>query len=459
MPHDLTSPTADAPARTPWKAAASGWVGSALEYYDFFIYASAAALVFPQLFFPEGNATVAIVASLATFGVGYVARPIGAFVLGRWADRRGRKNLLVVCMIMMGGCTTLIGFLPSYHTIGIWAPILLVTLRLIQGFAVAGEMAGANAMILEHAPDGRRGYFCSFTLQGTQAGQIIAAAVFIPLTSVLSDAAFEGWGWRIPFWLSAVVVAAGYLIRRNVEEPPAFKEEVEHDRVPDSPIIEVFRHHKADLFRVFLMTAMNGLALTTTVFGTAYATQAGYGLELDESTFLWIPVLGNVVAVAAIPYVGGLSDRLGRRPVFVTGALGAGALMFVYLHFISLGRPVLALLTALVMWGILYQGYNAVFPAFWQELFPTRNRVTAVAIASQAGFALTGFVPTVHSLVAGPGSGVSVPVVVGGIVFALCVVAAIGAWTSRETSRTPLAELGEKPGAGLDTSVPQGVGV
>src|SRR5436189_664705 len=183
------------------KATASGLVGSALEYYDFFIYATAASLVFPQLFFPSGDPAVAIASSLATYGVGYVARPLGAFVLGHWGDTHGRKNVLVLCMIMMGASTFAVGILPTYHSIGIWAPLLLVILRLIQGFAVGGEISGASAMIVEHSPFGRRGYYASFTLQGVQAGQIIAAAVILPLSALLSDQAFEAWGWRIPFRL------------------------------------------------------------------------------------------------------------------------------------------------------------------------------------------------------------------------------------------------------------------
>src|SRR3984957_15436701 len=184
------------------KAAASGWIGSALEYYDFFVYATAASLVFPQIFFPSTNPTVAIVASLATYGVGYVARPIGAFVLGHWGDTHGRKNVLLLCLVLMGLSTMAVGLIPTYQQVGIWAPILLVVLRLIQGFAVAGEISGASSMILEHSPFGRRGYFASFTLQGVQAGQIMAAAVFLPLSYGLSNDAFIARGWRVPFLLS-----------------------------------------------------------------------------------------------------------------------------------------------------------------------------------------------------------------------------------------------------------------
>src|ERR1700744_3118814 len=206
------------------KAAASGWIGAALDYYDFFIYATAVSLVFPQIFFPSENPTVAIVASLATYGVGYVARPIGAFVLGHWGDTHGRKNVLVLCMFLMGFSTMLVGVLPTYAHVGLWAPIFLVALRLIQGFAVAGEISGASSMVLEHAPFGRRGFFASFTLQGVQAGQILAAAVFLPLSYALPSDPFMSWGWRVPFLLSVVVLIVGYYIRREVEETPAFTE-------------------------------------------------------------------------------------------------------------------------------------------------------------------------------------------------------------------------------------------
>src|ERR1700759_3293356 len=223
------------------KAAASGWIGSALEYYDFFIYATAASLIFPQIFFPSSNPTTAIVASLATYGVGYVARPIGAFVLGHYGDTHGRKQVLLFCMFLMGLSTMAVGILPTYQQAGILAPILLVALRLVQGFAVAGEISGASSMILEHAPFGRRGYYASFSLQGVQAGQILAAAVFLPLAYYLPQPAFNAWGWRIPFLLSVVVIIAGYIIRREVAETPAFSEEGEHGAVPRTPIVDAFR--------------------------------------------------------------------------------------------------------------------------------------------------------------------------------------------------------------------------
>src|SRR6201996_1466531 len=232
------------------KATASGWIGSALEYYDFFIYATAASLIFPQIFFPKGNAPAAIVASLATYGVGYVARPIGAFFLGHLGDTHGRKRVLLICMFLMGFSTIGVGLLPTYGQVGLLAPVLLVLLRLIQGFAVAGEISGASSMILEHAPFGRRGFFSSFTLQGVQAGQILAAAVFLPLAHYMPEDQFNAWGWRVPFLLSFAVIAVAYVIRREVEETPAFEAEAERGAVPKAPVLEALRYHWDDMLRV-----------------------------------------------------------------------------------------------------------------------------------------------------------------------------------------------------------------
>jgi MFS family permease len=427
------------------KAAASGWIGSALEYYDFFIYASAAALIFPQIFFPSGNPKVAIVASLATYGVGYVARPIGAFVLGHWGDTHGRKTVLLVCMFMMGFATMAVGLLPTYQQVGMLAPILLVALRLIQGFAVAGEISGASSMILEHAPFGRRGYYASFSLQGVQAGQILAAAVFLPLAYYLPTEAFNTWGWRVPFLLSALVIVAGYVIRREVTETPAFAEEGERGALPKAPIVEAFKHHWPDMLRVVCMALMNVIPVVATIFGGAYAVQAAYGIGFPKAVYLWIPVLGNVVAVLVIPFVGNLADRIGRRPPIIAGALVSGLLSFGYLYAISIASVPLAIVMSVLMWGVIYQGYNAVFPSFYPELFPTRARVTAMAIAQNIGTTITALLPALFATVAPPGSS-DIPLTVGAIAFTVTLVAALATWSARETYRIHLNDLGD-PGA------------
>jgi MFS family permease len=427
------------------KAAASGWIGSALEYYDFFIYATAASLIFPQIFFPSSNPAIAIVASLATYGVGYVARPIGAVVLGHWGDTHGRKTVLILCMFLMGFSTMAVGLLPTYQQVGVLAPVLLVVLRLIQGFAVAGEISGASSMILEHAPFGRRGFYASFTLQGVQAGQILAAAVFLPLAHYMPEEAFNTWGWRIPFLASFFVIIAGYVIRRKVDETPAFAEESEHGEVPKAPIIQAFTLSWRDMLRVVCMALMNVIPVVATIFGAAYAVQAAYGIGFEKDVYLWIPVLGNILAVLVIPFVGALSDRIGRRPPIIIGALGSGLLAFGYLYAISIHNVPLAIIMSLLMWGVVYQGYNAIYPSFYPELFQTRTRVSAMAISQNVGTTITALLPALFATVAPPGS-TNIPLTVGAITFAITIIAAGAAWSARETYRIHINDLGQ-PGA------------
>lgn len=431
------------------KATASGWVGSALEYYDFFIYAQAAALIFPQIFFPNTDPKVAIVASLATYGVGYVARPIGAFFLGHWGDTRGRKNVLLLCMFLMGFATMAVGLLPTYSQVGLWAPAMLVVLRLIQGFAVAGEISGASSMILEHAPFGRRGYYASFTLQGVQAGQIFAAAIFLPLAYFMPDEAFNSWGWRIPFLLSAVVLIAGYIIRREVNETPAFETEEARAAIPKSPVVEAFKHSWRNMGLVMCMALMNVIPVVATIFGAAYAVQPAYGVGFAKSVYLWIPVVGNIVAVCVIPFVGNISDKIGRRPMIIGGALSSGFLSFFYLYAISIHNVPLAFGMSILMWGVFYQGYNAVFPSFYPELFQTRYRVSAMAISQNVGTLITALLPALFAAMAPPGS-TNIPMVVGSLAMGVCCIAALAAFCAKETFRIPMSELGKSGAASVN---------
>jgi MFS family permease len=427
------------------RATLSGWIGSVLEYYDFFIYATAASLIFPQIFFPKGDPKTAIVASLATYGVGYVARPIGAFVLGHWGDTRGRKHVLVTCMFLMGFSTMAVGLLPTYQQVGMLAPALLVALRLIQGFAVAGEISGASSMIMEHAPFGRRGYFASFSLQGVQAGQILAAAVFLPLAHYMPEDDFNTWGWRIPFLLSFVVIIIGVMIRRGVHETPAFAQEDASGRRPKAPVVQAVQESWGDMLRVVCMALMNVIPVVATIFGAAYAVQPGYGIGFSKDVYLWIPVLGNIAAVVVIPFVGNLSDRIGRKPPIVVGSVGAGLLSFGYLYAISIHNVPLAIVMSLLMWGVVYQGYNAVFPSFYPELFPTRTRVSAMAISQNLGTLVTAMLPALFTAVAPPGSD-NIPLTVGSLALAVTVIAALAALSARETYRVRMEDLGN-PGA------------
>ena len=423
------------------KATASGWIGSALEYYDFFIYATAAALIFPQIFFPKGDPKIAIIASLATYGVGYVARPIGAFVLGHLGDTHGRKQVLVICMFLMGFSTVAVGLLPTYDQVGLWAPALLVLMRLIQGFAVAGEISGASSMILEHAPFGRRGFFASFTLQGVQAGQIMAAAVFLPLAHYMPAEQFNSWGWRIPFLLSFIVIVAGYIIRREVDETPAFAEVDKSGKVPKAPVIQAVTESWRDMLRVMCCSLMNVIPVVTTIFGAAYAVQPGYGIGFEKDVYLWIPVMGNIVAVVVIPFVGSLSDKIGRRIPIMVGAVGSGLLSFAYLYAISIHNVPMAIVFSLLMWGVVYQGYNAVFPSFYPEMFPTRTRVSGMAISQNLGTLVTAMLPALFVAVAPPGA-MNIPVMIGSITLGVTIVAAIAAFTARETYRVHMRDLG-----------------
>jgi MFS family permease len=424
------------------RATASGWIGSALEFYDFFIYATAAALVFPQIFFPKGNPRVAIVASLATYGVGYVARPVGAFFIGHWGDTKGRKSVLLFCMFVMGFSTMCVGFLPTYAQVGILAPALLVLMRLLQGFAVAGEITASSSMILEHSPFGRRGYFSSFTLQGVQAGQIMAAAVFLPLAHFMPDQIFMTWGWRIPFLMSAFVILAGYIIRRKVDETPVFTEETKSGTIPAAPITTAFRESWPQMLIVVGVALANAVAIVATIFGAAYAVQPAYGIGMRKDMYLWLPVLGNTLAVLVIPFVGNLSDKIGRRWLIAGGAASSGLMSFAYLYYISVRNVPMALITCLLMWGFLYQGYNAVFPSFFPELFPAKTRVSGMAIAQNFGVFLTSLLPAIYAAIAPPKSE-HIVLKVGSITFACMLLVAISALCARENYRVRVEDLGD----------------
>ena len=341
----------------------------------------------------------------------------------------------------MGLSTMLVGWLPTYEQVGMLAPVMLVVLRLIQGFAVAGEISGASAMILEHAPFGRRGFFASFTSQGVQAGQILAAAVFLPLATFLPKEDFMSWGWRVPFLLSFVVIFAGYYIRREVAETQVFVEEGNLSQVPKAPVVQAVKDSWRDMLRVICMALMNVIPVVTTIFGAAYAVQASYGIGFDKSIYLWIPVLGNCLAVLVMPFVGNLSDKIGRRPPLIVGSLVAGLLSFAYLYAISIRNVPLAVALSLLMWGLVYQGYNAVYPSFYPELFPTRTRVSAMAISQNLGTMVTAMLPALFALVAPPGSD-NIPLTVGSIAFGVTVIAALAAWSSRETYRVRMQDLG-----------------
>jgi MFS family permease len=428
----------DDAGKTPKKAALASWIGSVLEYYDFFIYGTAAALVFGKVFFPESEPGTGTLLSLATFGVGYVARPIGAFFMGHLGDRYGRKRVLVLTVTMMGTATFLVGCLPTYASIGIWAPVLLVLLRLIQGFSASGEQAGANSFSLEHAPERRRAFFTSFTLGGTQAGLVIATAAWLPI-GALPDDQLLSWGWRIPFFLSALVVVAGLLIRRKLDETPVF-EEAAREEDGKVPVAVLLRDHRADVLRVTVGALASTVSTIFAVYALAFAVDT---VGLDRTTMLWVAIVTNLVALITIPAWATLADRVGRKPVFIFGAVGSGALMFAYLAAIASGSYALIFLAAILMSGVVYSAQNGVWPALYGEMFPTRVRLSGVAIGTQIGFAIGGFAPTAAAAIAGDGAGGWVPVAV--YVLGSSILAAVAVATARETYDVPLRVIDGRP--------------
>jgi MFS family permease len=422
--------------RTPRKAAFASWIGSAVEYYDFFIYGTAAALVFGKIFFPSFDPQVATVAAFATFGVAYITRPIGAFILGHVGDKFGRKKVLTFTLLLMGISTFLVGALPTYEQLGIAAPIMLVILRLLQGISAAGEQAGANSMTLEHAPPNRRAFFTSFTLSGTQAGLILATLVFIPI-SALPENQLLAWGWRIPFFLSAVVVAVGFWVRRTLPETPAFEQEERQHVTPRLPVVELFSRHSADVLRVVFAALVSVVSTIFSVFTLSYAVNT---VHIPRATMLTVLVLANVVALGAIPLWAALSDRIGRRPVFMLGALGSAALIWPYMWAIGSGNVALVFAFGLLLSGVVYSAANGVWPALYGEMFDTRVRLSGMAIGTQIGFALGGFAPTISAALIGSGPTGWVPVAL--FTTATGVVAALSAWTARETYKVPMEQLG-----------------
>jgi MFS family permease len=425
-------------AGTPGKAALAAWIGSALEYYDFFIYGTAAALVFGKIFFPSSAPATGTLLALATFGVGYVTRPLGGVLLGHLGDRFGRKRVLVLTLLLMGLSTVLVGCLPSYATAGVAAPVLLVLLRLLQGLSAGGEQASANSMSLEHAPEDRRAYYTSYTLSGTQAGQIIATAVFLPVAA-LPEQDLLTWGWRVPFWASAVMVLVGYLIRRSLAETPVFQQEVATGEVPKVPVVVLFRDHWADVLRVVVAALIASVSTIFTVYALSYAVNT---VGLAKTPMLWVGVLANVAAVISIPLWAKLADRVGRKPLFMFGSLGCAVMIFGYLGAIAAGSYLWIFVVGIAMFGVVYTATSAVWPAFYGEMFPARVRLSGTAIGTQIGFAISGFLPSVASAVGGPGRDAWLGVAI--FTAGLCLVNVIAVATGKENFRVPTARLGLK---------------
>ncbi|MHC1558939.1 MFS transporter [Actinomycetospora sp. C-140] len=434
----MTAPQAAPPAQ-PRKAALAAWIGSALEYYDFFIYGTAAALVFNKLFFPGSEPATGTLLALATFGAGYLARPVGAFVLGHLGDRFGRKRILVATVLLMGVATFAVGCLPTYASIGVAAPIILVSLRLLQGFSAGGEQAGASSTSLEHAPPHRRAYFTSWTLGGTQFGQVLATAIFLPVAALPTEDLLS-WGWRLPFWLSAVVVVAGLLIRRTLDETPVFTEQEQRGETARAPVAVLLREHLGSVVRVVCAATIATVSTIFTVYALSYAVN---DVGLSRTAMLWVGVVANLVAIVVIPAFGMLGDRIGRKPVFLAGSIGMAVTMVGYLYAISAGSYVWIFVFGILVFGLGNSATGGVWPAFYGEMFPARVRLSGVAIGTQIGFAVAGFAPSIAAALAGEDGG-NWPAVAG-FVAAVCLLNIVAVATGRDYYRTPTEDLGLRP--------------
>lgn len=372
-------------------------VGTSIEFYDFYVYATAAVLVFPHLFFPEGDGTAATLQSLATFGIAFVARPVGSALFGHFGDRIGRKATLVASLLTMGISTVLIGLLPGYQQIGVVAPLLLALCRFGQGLGLGGEWGGAALLATENAPRRKRALFGTFPQLGAPIGFFFANGLFLLLAGVMEEGAFLSWGWRIPFLVSAALVVVGLWVRLSLYETPAFTKVLERDERAKVPFVRVFRtDFKALVLGTFIMLATYVLFYLMTVFSMAYGTGEN-GLGYSRTTFLLMLMIGVVFFALTIPIAGLLADRYGRRRplVIVTGAIIAfGLLMGPWFGTHSAVATVLFLITGLALMGFTFGPMGALLP----ELFPAAVRYTGASVsynlASLIGASLAPFIAT-----------------------------------------------------------------
>ena len=381
--------TATAPTHRPHSprlVAFASFIGTTIEWYDFFLYGTAAALVFPQLFFPDQDRLTATLASFGTYTVGFVARPLGGIVMGHYGDRIGRKSMLVLTLLIMGVATFLIGLVPTHAQIGFWAAGLLVVLRIAQGFGVGGEWGGAVLMAVEHAPAGRRGFYGSWPQIGVPAGLVLSTAVFWVFSNLPEDQ-FLSWGWRVPFLLSVILVLVGLLIRVRIVETPAFTKLKAAGNAARMPIIEVLKTHPREvLIAGGARVAENGSFYIYSAFVLAYATQ----LELSRNMVLQGILMAAVLELVAIPLFGALSDRVGRRPVYLFGALVTAAFAYPFFRVFETGNTLLIWGALAVAFVFSHAAMYAPQAAFLSEMFGTRVRYSGASIGAQLAAVFAG---------------------------------------------------------------------
>ena len=372
--------------------AAASFIGTTIEFYDFFVYGTAAALVFGTLFF-SASGTAGTLAAFATFAAGFVARPLGGIVFGHFGDRIGRKSMLVLSLVLMGGSTALIGLLPTYASIGILAPILLVTVRIVQGIAIGGEWGGAVLMATEHGPSNRRGFYGSWPQAGAPAGLVLATAAFAPVAALPQDQLLS-WGWRVPFLLSIVLLVVGLFVRLRVEESPAFEAIRRSGTTARMPLVEAIKRHPRNILVAF--AACLAPFLVFYLFSTFVLSYATTTLGFSRGTALLVVCIAAAVEVVTIPAFALLSDHIGRKRVYVGGAVALALLAFPYFWLNSPGDTTAFAITTIIGLGLVHPAMYGPLAALFVEMFSARVRYSGASFGYQVGGMIGGgFAPLI----------------------------------------------------------------
>nr|WP_314144963.1 MFS transporter [uncultured Rhodococcus sp.] len=422
------------------KVVGASMAGTIVEWYEFFLYGTAATLVFSKIFFAAGTSELdAILAAFVTYAVGFVARPLGGIVFGHYGDKYGRKKLLQFSLVLVGGATFLMGCLPTFEAIGYWAPALLVTLRFIQGFAVGGEWGGAVLLVAEHSPNKSRGFWASWPQAGVPAGNLLATVALLVLTTTLSDEAFLSWGWRVAFWLSAVIVFVGYYIRTKVSDAPIFLEahkQAEVIKAASYGVFEVVKRYPRGVFTAMgLRFGENVMYYLVVTFSITYLSVE---VGTDTSTILWWMLIAHAIHFCTIPLVGRLADRVGRRPVYFAGAVTAATWGFFAFPMMNSGHNVVIMLAIII--GLMFHAFMyATQPAIMAEMFPTRMRYSGVSLGYQVTSIVAGSLAPIIAVKLLDIYGSSVPIAV--YLAVACAITVVAVVVARETKGLALESI------------------
>jgi MFS family permease len=447
------------PGRVPTglkRVVVASMAGTVVEWYEFFLYGTAATLVFSKVFFAQtGSELDAILAAFLTYAVGFVARPLGGVVFGHFGDKYGRKKLLQFSLLLVGAVTFLMGCLPTFNQIGYWAPALLVVLRFLQGFAVGGEWGGAVLLVAEHSPNRSRAFWASWPQAAVPVGNMLATVVLLVLTWTLSDAAFLSWGWRVAFWLSAVVVLIGYYIRTKVTDAPIFvaaQQEIERVKATSYGVVEVLKRYPRGVFTAMgLRFAENIMYYLVVIVSITYLKQQ---VGADTSDILLWLLVAHAVHFMVIPLVGRMSDRVGRRPVYIVGAIVAGTWGFFAFPMMDTGDYA-AIMAAIIIGLVFHALMYASQPAIMAEMFPTRMRYSGVSLGYQVTSIVAGSLAPVIAVKLLDIYDSSVPIAL--YLAGAAVITLIAALFTRETKGIDLADVDQADREDLAKSTKAGI--